>query len=174
VPVQILVSLLDSGHAIQEFAPPYPKTKPAFRSQSPGITSVPVSYPMLPVAGHRSAGGTSLKENYPTLAWSLHRKNASQSGQDPCLLSRKRKKRHHQQVQKGMASALADRLAGLGCATASFDCHRAWQLLVLDNIEPASSPKSSMGKFGDGEKLRREELSRVEPLRGVGQRHNFV
>jgi len=46
------------------------------------------------VAGHRSAGGTSLKENYPTLAWSLHRKNASQSGQDPCLLSRKRKKGH--------------------------------------------------------------------------------
>ncbi|PMD25107.1 hypothetical protein NA56DRAFT_699915 [Hyaloscypha hepaticicola] len=145
-------------------SPPYPKTKTSIHSQSPSITSVPV--PMLSVADHRSAGGTSLKENYPTQAWSLHRKNASQSGKDPCLLSRKRKKGHTCRFRKAWRLLLQTAWQALVAPQHPFDCHRALQLLVLDNIEPHRVRNLAWGNSATGGKLRWENFDGWNPSGG--------
>jgi hypothetical protein len=145
-------------------SPPYPKTKTSIHSHSPSITSVPV--PMLSVADHRSAGGTSLKENCPTQAWSLHRKNASQSGKDPCLLSRKRKKGHTCRFRKAWRLLLQTTWQALVAPQHPFDCHRAWQLLGLDNIEPHRVRNLAWGNSATGGKLRWENFDGWNPSGG--------
>jgi len=141
VPVANISSLSYSGHAIQVFAPFFQNQHLPLRiSPRPHY---PTQFLYLP-AKHPQGELTDSEHQ----AWSLQRKNASQSGQDPCLLSRKRKKEHHLHLRKAWCCSRRP----LGRPYLRHSILFSATALGIDwllSIYPHPHPTSSMGKIAD-------------------------
>ena len=164
MPVQILVSLLDSGHAIQEFAPLIrkrnqhfaPRVQASRRAQCPtqccrpSISRRDITQGELPDTGLEPAQ----KECFSIRARSLPPKQKTEEGS------------HTSRFRKAWRLLLQTAWQALVAPQHPFDCHRAWQLLVLDNIEPHRVRNLAWGNSATGGKLRWENFDGWNPSGG--------